>query len=89
MWKCYISPSPTQWTEKTKIVVVDFESGITVNNKIDLFGLKLKKVYNHLVNIKIYQILVWNWSVLFQMVAENTQRHGAFQIFLNIYQRKC
>lgn len=55
------SPSPTQWTEKTNIVVVDFESCITVNNnKIDLFGLKLKKVYNHLVNIKIYQILVWN-----------------------------
>lgn len=55
------SPSPTQWTEKTNIVVVDFETCITVNNKIDLFGLKLiKKVYNRLVNIKIYQILVWN-----------------------------
>lgn len=54
------SPSPTQWTEKTNIVVVDFETCITVNNKIYLFRLKLKKVYNHLVNIKIYQILVWN-----------------------------
>lgn len=83
------SPSPTQWTEKTKIVVVDFESGITVNNKIDLFGLKLKKVYNRLVNIKIYQILVGIEVCYFKCFAGNTQRHGAFQIFLNIYQRKC
>lgn len=84
------SPSPTQWTEKTKIVVVDFESGITVNNnKIDLFGLKLKKVYNRLVNIKIYQILVGIEVCYFKCFAGNTQRHGAcFPNFLKHLPKK-
>lgn len=83
------SPSPTQWTEKTKIVVVDFESGITVNNnKIDLFGLKLKNVYNRLVNIKIYQILVWNWSVLFQMFCWKHSETWCFPNFLKHLPKK-